>query len=90
MTRNTAFSLAHLCAHTDELVAAVHDSRDAIIITDLGVRKVVLQDIRSFESLQRAVGLLEKLAHDHAEALSDRRAEIDAVLGELSGADRPL
>jgi len=90
MTRNTAFSLAHLRAHTDELVAAVHDSRDAIIITDLGVRKVVLQDIRSFESLQRAVGLLERLAHDHAKALSDRRAEIDAVLGELSGADRPL
>ncbi|MEX3935823.1 type II toxin-antitoxin system prevent-host-death family antitoxin [Paraburkholderia phymatum] len=49
MIKKNAFSLAYLRAHADELVAAVHGSNSVIVITDNGVPKAALQDVRSCE-----------------------------------------
>ena len=83
MMKQSAFSLACLRAHADELVAAVHGSNDVIVITDSGSPKAVLQDIHSFQSLHRTISLLENLVAEHADVLAPNRAEIDSVLGQL-------
>lgn len=84
MSRQYTFSITDQHAHADELVAAaVRDSNDVVIISDNRASKAVLQDIRAFQSLQRAVSILERLVAERADAIEERRAEIDDVPKQL-------
>lgn len=81
------FSVAHLKAHADDLIDAVHGSHEIVVITRDGTPNVVLQDVNAFRSLQRAVGLLEKLANQHIEVLKSAQPEIESVLNQLRVTD---
>ncbi|HKR46785.1 MAG TPA: type II toxin-antitoxin system prevent-host-death family antitoxin [Paraburkholderia sp.] len=83
MNGHVIFSIAHLRTHAEELVAAVHGSNQVVFISDHGTPKAVLQDVGSFQSLQQAVNLLERLMADDANALGGRLSEIREVLGSL-------
>jgi prevent-host-death family protein len=83
MTKQGMFSVSHLRTHADDLIAAIHGGNDVVIISDNGAPKVVLQDIHSFQSLQRAVKILEKLVAERADSLEEQRAEINDVLNQL-------
>jgi prevent-host-death family protein len=83
MNKHSTFSVAHLRMHADELIAAVQGSHEVLVIADHGAPKAVLQDIRSFQSLLRAVNILEKLVAERADAIEDQRAEINDVLEQL-------
>ena len=83
MKKPRMFSVAHLRAHADVIVAAVGGGNDVIVIGDDGAPTVVLQSFQSFERFQKAVSLLEKLAIEQADALVKNRDEIDAILGRL-------
>ncbi|WP_425469423.1 type II toxin-antitoxin system Phd/YefM family antitoxin [Paraburkholderia azotifigens] len=60
--RGAIFSAAYLRSHTEELIAAVSASGGPVFIRDGGVAKVVLQDVRSYEQMQRSLTLLRDLA----------------------------
>ena len=83
MKKPHMFSVAHLRAHADELVAAVNGTNHVVVITHNGTPRAVLQDLQSFEALRRAVSLLEKLVAERAAVLTESRAEIDSVLDQL-------
>jgi prevent-host-death family protein len=83
MSGHVTFSVAHLRAHVEELISAVHGSSQVVFISDHGTPKAVLQDVRSFQSLQQAVNLLERLIADDADTLGGRQSEIREVLGRL-------
>jgi hypothetical protein len=83
MNNERRFQVAHLHVHADEFIAAVHGSNDATATVETGLPLAVSQDIRSFESLQRAMNILEKLVRDRADAIEERRAEINDVLEHL-------
>jgi len=88
MKKQSTFSVAHLRTHADELVAAVAECNDVVVIASDGEPKAVLQGIHLFHSLHRAVDMLETLATESADCLGPRRAEIDEVLAELRGEQR--
>ena len=73
MTKRSMFSIAHLSAHTECIVAAVSQSGEAVIISDNGAPRAVLQCIDSFNSLQDAVGLLERTFAQHTDSLAGNR-----------------
>ncbi|GJH03859.1 type II toxin-antitoxin system prevent-host-death family antitoxin [Paraburkholderia terrae] len=83
MKKHSMFSVAQLKAHAEALVDAVDGSREAVVITQHGTAKAVLQGVGSFLMLQQAVNLLERLAIQHGEVLKGARDEIDAVLNHL-------
>lgn len=82
MTKTT-LSVAHLRTHTQEIVDAVSAGGGAVHIISGGVAAVVLQDIRSYERLTRALSTLEALVARHAELLDGRRNDIDVVLAHM-------
>jgi prevent-host-death family protein len=83
MKKHSMFSVAHLKAHTSDLVNAVSGSNDAVFITADGAPKVVLQDVRAYESLHRAMARLEDLV-DHEENLTPvHRSDIRSILSDL-------
>ncbi len=88
MKKQSMFSVSHLRTHADDLVAAVAECNDVVIIATDGAPKAVLQGIHSFHSLHRAVDMLEALATESADCLGARRAEINEVLAELDAGHR--
>jgi len=85
MKKQSMFSVGNLRTHADELVAAVAECNDVMVIAADGEPKAVLQGIHSFHSLRRAVDMLETLATESADCLDARRAEIHEMLAELRG-----
>jgi PHD/YefM family antitoxin component YafN of YafNO toxin-antitoxin module len=83
MKKQSMFSVAHLKAHTSDLVAAVSGSYDAVFITDDGMTKAVLQDVRAYESLHRAVARLEGLVAEEAGLTTVHHADIRSILTDL-------
>ncbi|WP_109476194.1 type II toxin-antitoxin system prevent-host-death family antitoxin [Paraburkholderia sp. C35] len=83
MKKHSMFSVAHLKVHADALIDAVNGSNEVVVISRNGAAKAVLQDVESFESLRRAVSLLEELASRHSDVLEGARSEIDSVLSRL-------
>ena len=88
MKKQSMFSVGNLRTHADDLVAAVAECNDVVVIAADGEPKAVLQGIHSFQSLRHAVDMLETLATESADCLGARRAEIHEVLAELRGEQR--
>lgn len=55
-------SISYLKAHAAEMINQVADSGNALVITQNGEAKAVLQDIESYEQTQEALVLLKMLA----------------------------
>ncbi len=54
--------ISYLKAHASEIVRALGDRREPLVITQNGEAKAVLQDIDSFETTQETMALLKILA----------------------------
>ena len=54
--------ISYLKAHASEIVRTLGDQGGALVITQNGAAKVVLQDIDSFEKTQETMALLKILA----------------------------
>ena len=55
-------SVSYLKAHTAEIIREINDSRQALIVTQNGEAKVVLQDVYSYEQTQESLAMLKILA----------------------------
>ncbi|WP_148654599.1 hypothetical protein [Paraburkholderia caribensis] len=83
MNKQYMFLVAHPSARTDEHVAVVQESNDVVVAADNDAREMTLQDIHSFQSLQRAMNILERLVTERADAVEEQRARITDVLNHL-------
>jgi len=54
--------ISYLKAHAAEIVRNMGEQRDALVITQNGEAKVVMQDIESYEQTQETMALLKILA----------------------------
>jgi prevent-host-death family protein len=54
--------ISYLKAHAAEIVRNMSEQREALIITQNGEAKVVIQDIESYEQTQETMALLKILA----------------------------
>jgi len=54
--------ISYLKAHAAEIVRNMGDQREALVITQNGEAKVVIQDIESYEQTQETMTLLKILA----------------------------
>jgi len=55
--------ISYLKSHTAEALREVSSKRQAMIITQHGEAKAILQDIASYEETQESLALLKMLAH---------------------------
>lgn len=60
-------SISYLKANAPDVLRTVSERREAMVITQRGEAKAVLQDIESFERTQEAIALLKILALSNAE-----------------------
>jgi prevent-host-death family protein len=54
--------ISYLKAHAAEIVRNMGEQREALVITQNGEAKVVMQDIESYEQTQKTMALLKILA----------------------------
>ena len=54
--------ISYLKAHTAEIIRKLNEEREALIITQNGEAKAVMQDVRSYEQTQETLALLKILA----------------------------
>ncbi len=74
--------ISYLKAHAAEIVRNLGEQREALIITQNGEAKVVIQDIESYEQTQETMALLKILA------LGMRQIEEGKVLAAEDVIDR--
>ena len=65
--------ISYLKAHTAEVIRTLDEQREALIITQNGEAKAVMQDVHSYEQTQATLALLKILA------LGTRQIEADDV-----------
>ena len=65
--------ISYLKAHTAEVIRTLDEQREALIITQNGEAKAVMQDVQSYEQTQETLALLKILA------LGTRQIEADDV-----------
>ena len=54
--------ISNLKAHASELISEITHTRQALVVTQNGEAKVVVQDVRSYERMQETLALLKILA----------------------------
>ncbi len=54
--------ISYLKVHASEIIRDVTDNRKTLVITQNGVAKVIVQDIRVYEQTQESLALLKILA----------------------------
>jgi prevent-host-death family protein len=54
--------ISYLKAHTAEVIRELDEQREALIITQNGEAKAVMQDVQSYEQTQETLALLKILA----------------------------
>jgi len=54
--------ISYLKAHTAKVIRELDEQREALIITQNGEAKAVMQDVRSYEQTQETLALLKILA----------------------------
>lgn len=65
--------ISYLKAHASEILRSIGTQHDALVITQNGEAKAVLQDIESYEQTQETMALLKILA------LGNKQVEMDKV-----------
>ena len=69
--------------HAAELLDQVKETRRAVVITRNGRPAGVLQDIESYEQLERAIGLLKLIAQSEVDIRAGKGIPHDTVATDL-------
>jgi prevent-host-death family protein len=75
--------ISYLKAHASELIREIARTRQALVITQNGEAKVVMQDIRSYEQTQETLALLKILAVSRENIRRGKSRPMDATFGRL-------
>jgi prevent-host-death family protein len=75
--------ISYLKAHTAEVIRELDEQRKALIITQNGEAKAVMQDVRSYEQTQETLALLKILALGTRQVEAGKVKSATAVLKQI-------
>lgn len=76
-------SISHLKAKAPEMIRAVDEDREPLVITVRGEARAVLQDVASYEQTQETLALLKILALTNQAVEAGDTQPVDAVFARL-------
>lgn len=79
--------ISYLKSHTAEIVKALTESREPLVITQNGEAKLVVMDVKSFEEQEDTMALLKLLAMGNREIEDGKFRDAEDVFAELDKAD---
>ncbi|WP_432262443.1 type II toxin-antitoxin system Phd/YefM family antitoxin [Cupriavidus sp. TMH.W2] len=80
--------ISYLKSEAAQIVKDLTESGEPLIITQNGEAKLVVQDVRSYESDRQTLALLKILALGQKQIEQGKLADIDDVFAELDELDR--
>ena len=75
--------ISYLKAHASELIRDITSTQQALIVTQNGEAKVVVQDIRSYERMQETLALLKILAQSKQNIRRGKIKSLDDTFSSL-------
>ena len=69
---NAVKPISYFKAHASEIIRQISEKREALVITQNGEAKAVVQDIRQYEETQESLALLKILALSSQSMKEDR------------------
>jgi prevent-host-death family protein len=75
--------ISYLKAHASELIRDITNTRQALIVTQNGEAKVVVQDIRSYERMQETLALLKILTRSKQNVKRGKLKSLDVTFSSL-------
>ena len=82
--------ISYLKAHASELIRDITNTRQALIVTQNGEAKVVVQDIRSYERMQETLALLKILTRSKQNIRRGNIKSLDNTFSSLEKRIRAL
>lgn len=76
--------VSYLKSRTADILAQVNETHRAIIITQNGEPRGVLQDTQSYERMKTAIGLMKLLAQGEEDIRHGRSSDQDEVFSRLN------
>ncbi|MBI4811651.1 MAG: type II toxin-antitoxin system Phd/YefM family antitoxin [Ignavibacteriales bacterium] len=75
--------ISYLKAHASELIRDITNTRQALVVTQNGEAKVVVQDIRTYERMQETLALLKILTRSKQNIRRGKLKSLDNTLTSL-------
>ncbi len=75
--------ISYLKSKTADVVNTVTDTKRAMIITQNGEAKVVVQDIKSYENMQNALAMLKLILHSERQIDEGKLIEQKDVFAQM-------
>ncbi len=75
--------ISYLKSKTADVVNTVSENKRAMIITQNGEAKVVVQDIKSYENLQNSLALLKMLLHSEQQIREGKTIDQSTVFEQM-------
>jgi len=75
--------ISYLKSKTADVINTVNDSKRAMIITQNGEAKAVVQDIKSYENLQNSLALLKMINHSERQIREGKVTEQEKVFDAI-------
>lgn len=79
--------ISYLKSHAAEIVKALSETREPMLITQNGEAKLVVMDVRSYEEQEETLALLKILALGNRQIEEGRYRDADSVLDDLGRTD---
>lgn len=81
--KKTIKPISFLKSHTAEVIKELNDTHGAMIITQHGEAKAVIQDIDEYERIQEALALLKMVARGQKDFEEGKTIPAEQVIQEL-------
>lgn len=78
--------ISYLKSHAAEIIDAITENREPMLITQNGEAKLVVMDVKSYEEQEETMALLKILALGNREIEQGRFRPVDNVFSELDEA----
>jgi prevent-host-death family protein len=75
--------ISYLKSKTAEIINSVNESRQAVIITQNGEAKAVIQDIKSYENLKNSLALLKLIVQSEEDIRNNNVVPQDEMFDNL-------
>ncbi|SFP25024.1 type II toxin-antitoxin system Phd/YefM family antitoxin [Hydrogenimonas thermophila] len=75
--------ISYLKSKTAEIINSVNENRQAIIITQNGEAKAIIQDIKSYENLRNSLSLLKLIVQSEEDIRNDNVISQDEMFENL-------
>jgi prevent-host-death family protein len=83
---NDIKSVTYLKSRSADLLNQINETRRPVIITQNGDPRAVLQDLKSYEDMRNAIGLLKLISQGEADVRCGRTKPQGKMFDEIEGA----